>query len=264
MTKLSIGRAWDATRAVLRRDLRLLLPVVLAFGVLPGTLMGTVMPTPPAATEGSALLLPLMLVTVSLTYVGVTVVQRLCLVGGERVGEAVRRSLAPAFRVLAATILLSLALSLLIFPFVPGLLSGDEQAQATSAGAILLIMLLVLIPVARFMLAFPAAGVEGKGPISMLSRSWRLTRGATLKLYGLSLLFLLLLVVASWASTAALGSVVLLLAGQPEPLSVSALLLALVSQLAQALVALPFGVLIAQLYREAVHAEEPASVPDAP
>lgn len=264
MTRLSIGRAWDETKAVLGSELRLLLPVVLTFGVLPGTLLGTVMPTPPTGGQGSPLLLAGLILVAFLTYWGVVAVQRIAIRSGEQVGEAVRRSALPTLKVLTATILISIPLAILLTPFIPALLAGDEAAKASAALAILGVLILLLLPLSRALLAFPVAAVEGRGVLAMLARSWRLTRGNSFKLFGLSLVFLLLLGLATWAATAAVGTVVLLIAGQPEPLSVSALALSLGSQLAQAAIALPFSVLLARLYRQAVQHDEPVGVPDAP
>lgn len=263
MTRLSLSKAWEETRAVLARDGRLLWPLGLAFMALPGLIVGQFMPAgsnPNAEAPGWLLLL--LLASLLIGFVGQLAIQWLALKPGERVADAIRRGLAAMPRLFLALILISLPVALLIAPFLPGVTKGGEAA-AQAALTIFLILLAALLLLVRLLLVSPIAAAEQPGVLAMLRRSWELTRGNTLKLYAFLLLFLALLVIVTWAVMAVLGSAIILVAGQPSPWSASAMLVGIVGQFAQLAVTLPFTVMLARLYAQASGAAAP-SVPQAP
>jgi hypothetical protein len=111
----------------------------------------------------------------------------------------------------------------------------------------------------------PAAANEHQlGPIGLLKRSWSLSRGRALKLFGLLLLTVLAALVLVIGLGSAIGAVVLLLLGDPEPFNLSALLVSLTQQLLNAVISVALAVLIARCYAQLTGAGTPSvSVPDA-
>lgn len=251
MTRLSLGRAWTETRAVLARDGRLLWPLGLAFMAFPGLVAGQFVPASPAAAEeasGGAMLV--LLASLLLAFVGQLSIQWLALRPGERVADAIRRATRAMPRLFVALLLVSLPLAFLVAP----LLTVATKGGAAASGAVLaigLFMIVSLFLLVRLVLSSPVAAAEGLGPLALLRRSWQLTRGNTLRMYGFLLMFLALLIIVSGAVTAVLGSIIILVAGQPEPWSASAVLVGIVGQLAQLAVAVPFTVMLARLYAQA-------------
>lgn len=231
----------------MRQSGGLYLTVALAFNVLPSLLTSVAMPVPPSSGQGSPLQMLLLTLVVLLGIAGWVAVQRLSLLG-ERVGEAVGRSPLPTLRLFGLILLLLIPTAFLVSPFIPAYTSGTPQLQAGAATAMLLILIILLFPLSRLILALPIIAAEGGSVLGAIRRSWRLTRRNTWKLYGLALLFLFLLGLITLVAQQALGSVLLLLLGQPEPWSVSALLISLSVQLAQLIVTLPFTILIARLF----------------
>lgn len=264
MAALSISRAWDETKAVLRRDGRLYLGVALAMFVLPGVVAELFTP---AAEPGS---LPpfgfwtvLSIVALLISLVGQLAVCRLALGPTVSVGEAIGHGARRAPSYVAAAMLWLLPFLLLF-----GLLGAGASPETMSAGAafaILGLAIVFLFVAVRLLMGSPVATAEPQGPLGILSRSWRLTAGHWWKLFLFLLLFLGVLGILLFAVSAVVGTVVALVAGRPEPLSVGALLLSLATQVAGAAVTVLLMVMLARIYVQLAGTDaEPASVPHAP
>jgi hypothetical protein len=134
------------------------------------------------------------------------------------------------------------------------------------AFSMLLLMVGFVAIAVRLILASPVASSEGPGPAGILKRSWALTRGRWLKLFGFLLLFVIALLIALAAVQAVIGSMVALVSGKIEPLSVGALLLSLSTQTVGAIITTLLMIMLARIYAQLVGAEEQAyaSVPHAP
>lgn len=260
--KLNVGRALGEVSEALRRSSGLYLTVALAFNVVPGLLNSLSMPVPQAPGQASALPMLLLTAVLVLAIMGWVAIQRLALLG-ERVGEAVSRAPLSTARMFGLLLLLAIPASFAIAPFIPAYTSGTPELQAGASSAILMILLILLLPLSRLILTLPILATGSGGVFASIRRSWQLTRGNMWKLYGIVLLAFLLIGLVTYAAEAALGSVLLLLLGQPQPWSVSALLISLSVQLAQLTVTLPLTILIARLYAQAVGAKPTISVPDA-
>lgn len=259
--KLSIGQAWEEARGSLVRDGGLYLTVALAFSVLPSVLFGLVMPVPRQdAGAGVSLLMLGVILSGLLSQIAL---QRLALLPGLSVAQALRGALLPTVWFFLAVLLVAIPLTFLLAPFVPAIQSGNPVQAGPAATAIMLILLVALFPISRFVLAMPIAGVTGARTLTQLKRSWQLTRGNNLRLYGLALLFLILLGLVIQLANLSVGSVVTLLLGKPAPWSLAALLLGLAVQLAQLLIVLPFSLIVARLYAQATRPAATPSVPSA-
>lgn len=264
MAALSISRAWDETKAVLRRDGRLITPIALAFLLLPGVVSELAMPNvePSASTVAKQIL---MVIVLLLGFIGQLAVQWLSIHSGETVGGAIRRAISRVPALLVAGLLIIVPLSILLVPFAAPIMANPENPPPAAMVGILAILLAVMLPLCRLSLAAPVTVAERAGPIAMLRRSWGLTSGSTFKLYGFLLLVLFLALILIAAVQMAVGSVAILAFGQPEPWSLSALIIALASQAVATIVSVTLSIIFARLYVQATGDQEQiASVPHAP
>lgn len=252
MHKLSISTAWDEAHGALRRDGRLFVPLALAFLVVPGVLLDLAMPrqgAQPGAPGAGWLLLFVAVIVIGL--LGQLAIQWLALSPGTPVRDAIERAARRVPWVFAAGVMLAVPIALLLLPLVMQIAANPKSPPPGAAAALLLAIPLLLIPAARLILMSAAAVAEELGPVAMIKRSWTLTRGSTLRLYGLLLLFCVAILVVMLAVQSVVGSLVIVALGQPEPWTVSALLISLAVQLAQAAVSVPLTILFARLYAQA-------------
>src|SRR5206468_914506 len=136
-------------------------------------------------------------------------------------------------------------------PFTPALLIvvGLYFALAVFAGV-------------RMVMSAPVASAEQSGPITIIKRSLVLTSGHWWELFGFLLLFFVGAVVVLIGVGAAVGVVVTLLFGPVEPMSASALIVALVQAVINAVVTTLFAVMLARIYVQlAGRGDVQASVP---
>lgn len=248
MTRLSISRAWDESRAVLARDGKLIGTVALALFVLPGILLNLIMPTTRSSGSEPNPWLLVALIPILISLVGQLSIIRLAMGPHISVGEAIahggRRILYYAGAVLVWT--------------VPFMLIGSalyamvgKDPQHPSAGAALGLLAVTAIGVflaVRFILISAVASGEPVGPIAILRRSWDLTAGNWWRLFG----FLLLCMIAAMALLFAVQSVAALIArmlfGDVSQLSVGGLLVSIAGQLVSGFVSVILFVMLARIY----------------
>ena len=265
VTRLSISRAWDEARAVLVRDRGPIATVALALIVLPGTLAELIVPTatPGASPDMGWSFVGMLVLLISI--VGQLTVSRIALGQRQSVGEAMahgaRRS--PAF--LGAALIWLLPFAIVATPFAMQVQASPNQPPPTAALVLFAAAMVFLFVGVRLVFATPVSVNETVGPIGILKRSWQLTAGHWWRLFGFLVLFMIAALILIGAVTAVIGVVVALVSGQPERLSVGALVIALITQLVAALVTVLLTVLLARLYLQLAGASgEPVSVPDAP
>jgi hypothetical protein len=252
VAKISVSKAWDETREVLRRSSKLIIPVALAFVVLPGVIAELVVSD--AQASGDTTVMPIvMLLFLLCSLVAQMAIQAIALPTGQTtLGAVIALTLRRLPVVVAAAILLIIPLIVLL-----SILFGVQLAAAAGGsvnprflGTLMIVLLVLLVPLSKFSLLTPVAVKEPGGPIRLLQRAWSLSRGATLKLYGLVVLTVLLPLLLAFIATAVFGSLVVILAGQPQGWSVSTLLVALVSQLASVAASVPLSILFARIYAQ--------------
>ena len=124
----------------------------------------------------------------------------------------------------------------------------------------LILLGLMIFVAVRLIIAVAVASAEPLGPIGILQRSWRLTSGSWWRLFGFLILFLIAVLAVMIAVGALVGILVGIVFGAPEPMSVSALLVALFTQLAVAVVTVVFLVMLARIYTQL--SARNVSVPD--
>jgi hypothetical protein len=254
-SNLSISRAWEETKAKIAADGRLLLTVALALVALPAAVAQFAAPgSGITRTPQSGWAAMLMIAVWVISLVGQLAIVRLALGPSVSVGEAIVHGARRAPRYIAAVLLIIIAVLLLSVPFVAalaglGIKFEPGAAPPPPAYIILLLLLALMLFIAvRMVLTSPVASAEPVGPITILKRSWQLTAGHGLRLFGFVLLFVIGAVITLAALTILVGLVVSLVSGEIEPLTVSALILALVEAFASALVTTLFVVMLARIY----------------
>jgi hypothetical protein len=249
VAKLSISKAWDETRSIVARDRGLLFTVALALFVLPGVISDLVTPDAPASGfPPVGYWTAVTVVALLIALVGQLAIIRLGIGSratvGEAIGDAARR--APAYFI--ATLIWVLPF-LLIGAALLGLVAKEPENPPPSAALALILLVGVMLFFAiRMMMTAPVATAEAAGPVAILKRSWELTRGNWLRLFGFFLLFLLAAGIVVAAVGAVLGIIVELALGGSEPMTVGALVLSLITQIAGAAVSVLLMLMIARCY----------------
>lgn len=254
--RLSISRAWDETKALVANDGRLISIVALAFIALPSAIGQFVNPRSGLASSGGSPSLGLLALVIALIgIVGQLAIIRLALGPSTTVGQAIAEGARRSLSYIAAAILIILALVLVAVPFVVALAAAGvtfpRNGTPPSGGAVVLMLIfaaIVLFAGTRMLVTSPVAVAEAAGPIGIIKRSWALTGGHFWKLLGFILLFLLAAFFGLGALGIAAGLIARVVAGTIEPLSVGALLVALVAGVANAIATSLFVLMVARIY----------------
>ncbi|MEO7505435.1 MAG: hypothetical protein ABIT69_09655 [Sphingomicrobium sp.] len=254
MAGLSIGIAWEETKAFIARDKRLLVPLALGLIVVPGAFLGLVAPGAQMGTQDKNV--TAMILTIAAAVIGLIAqltVIKLALGFSGSLGDAIRLAVQRVGVLLLAMAILVLPVALLTM-VIGGVVEANGGAAAASAPkGIAAILLLVVIAVfmwlaVRLLLVSVVVMAEKLGPIGLLKRSFDLTRGQFWRLFAFVLLLfaaLLALVVAVGAVGAALVTAVF---GPPDAMTVGALIVGLLSGLVQAGVGVVYAAMLARLY----------------
>lgn len=275
---LSIGKAWDETRGIIGRDGKLLMVVAAALLVLPTALVTMVTPPQglgeqPEPTIGAQLLNIVMALVMQVGSLAVTTV---ALRPGTTVGEAIAtgaKKLLPAIGAALLFIVPMIILLAILLAVVVGVnLDADLQTRLTpqqlgGTGVLILFVwaCVLLFFAVRFLPASPVTVAESNNPVAILKRSWSLTRGHFWKLLGFIVLLAIAALLALMAAGIVFGMIVLLLFGQPEAMSLSALFLGLLTGAVQALLVVVFATMVARIYTQLAtspgvpHVEEKAA-----
>lgn len=261
MAKLSLSSAWVESRGVLRHDGNLLAIVALALIALPSTIQAMITPPAPSGELPPAgPWIAVAIVAILIGIIGQLAIVRLA-VGphttvGEAIGHGARRT--PAY--FAAVVLWITPIAILTVFLISAM--REEKPSAAAALGFLVLMLAVVFFVVRLIMMPAVASAERVGPIGILQRSWALTRGNWWRLFAFLLLFVVAAFCAVLATQAVIGSAVALVLGTPEPMSVGALIIALVTQLLISAISVFYFVMVARMYLQlGGRGETQASVP---
>lgn len=266
MPKVSISQAWDESRAILGRDGKLIAPVALALIALPDLVLAVV--GSPIANGASAVSRIVYIAAILLGIVAQVAINRLAIGPSTTVSDAITIGLVrlvPIFLVMAVAII-----SVAIVTEVVSLGLGAagialvKAPQQPTPALILVLMVLMMAVLAVTQLIFPVAAVETGNPVRLVSRSWNLARGNYWRLLGFVVTAVTGTALILMAVQLGFGTIVVLLAGRPDPGSISALLLGLISGLLQAGLTVVIGVTLARIYVQlsshgAVHPSVPSS-----
>jgi hypothetical protein len=253
MAALSISRAWEESKARIASDGRLMMVVAIALIALPMAVMGVVSPR---TTGGETTFVSGLVFFIStlLAIVGQLAVIRLAIGSNVSVGEAIGHAARRMPIYFVAAILVAVALFIVLIPFLVILYaagvpldSGVAQSPLASILLLLFVALAVFVGV-RMVISSPVASEEAVGPVAIIRRSWELTSGHFWRLFG----FLLMFIIGAAISMIAVGSGFTLLAvlvlGPVEPMSASALVVAIAEALVNAVVTLLLAVMLARIY----------------
>lgn len=249
MTKLSIGRAWSETVAAVKRNGRLIVPVALAFAVVPATLFALAVPPVPAGQmpePGSwALLYPLLIL---IALIGQMAIMRMAIGPAASVGDAIRHALRRSPSVITAALIFAIPATLILLPIAMPVLANPTNPPPLAALSFLAACIILLCLWVRLMLMTASGVAENIGPVAIIKRSWALTRGNFWRLLAMTILFGIVAWIAISAVHWVAGSVVIVAFGKPEAWTVSALLVALIAAIAQTVASVLFAVLLARIY----------------
>jgi hypothetical protein len=257
MRRLSISLAWEQTMSCLAADGRLLATVAAALVALPLVVTGVLMPEGFSATDVDRLWSGLLLLVVGLLLlVAQLALVRLALSPSVSVGEALAHSVRRLPSYLLAWVVIGIGFFIVVTVGAAALIASGVQVSdqqipaspATWAVMIALIAVYCVIWVRVIAMAAPIASAESLGAIALIRRSWDLTAGNFWRLLGFALLFFVGGVIAVWAVAAVTALLVRVLFGAPDPLSVSALILAIVNAVANAAVVTVLTVMLARIY----------------
>lgn len=259
MTKLSLSKAWDETRAEVARDGKLIATVALALFFLPGVVLGVIEPqAEPLPTTGREVLLTMVVALIAL--VGQLAIIGMALGARSTVGDAIRHGA----RRVPAYVLASLlwAGPLIVLVYLIGWRVWLEPQHATGGQllAVLLVLLAFVILGIRMMMTSSVASVENANPIDIVRRSWRLTSGHWWKLFGLICIFLLVMVIVTAAVGAVIGILTSLVFDPIEPMTVGALFVAACTQLVSAVFTTGLLIMLARIYAQ-LSGQSSVSVP---
>ncbi len=244
---VSIGTAYIEAAAFVRREKKLLAPLVLALMVVPATVSQLVQPNDPfSGAQGLQPWMAIAALALLAGIIGQMAVSRLALGWHGSLGEVIGLALKRVARVLGAFLLFFLALSLLLIPaFVVLTLLGGGAPGAKAAN---LLAFLTIFGVAPRLLLAPAIAMDRPyGPWELVKETWRATKGQYWRLLGFFLLFLLASLIFAVAASAVVGSIATLAIGPAGPMSVSRLIIALAGGLVQALVATVYAAMIGRI-----------------
>lgn len=253
----SITSAWNETAGFVKDNLGALFTIAFALMALPSIAVQALAPelAAPGGGAGTGLWLLLMMVVLVLSMVGTLAISALALDRENVVGRAIALGFRRFLPLLGASLLVGLAAAIAMIPLIlllgiqpADLAPGNKAAAGRVAVGILLFILVFLFVWVRLMLMTSVAAAEGGGPVAILRRSWNLTAGHFWKLLGFALVFVIAAVVVMFAATAVLGIIVALLAGRPEPGSVSGLLMLLIGGVFNAIFIVYFTTMISRIY----------------
>jgi hypothetical protein len=258
MAKLSISRAWEESQRVLVHDGRLLASVGLALILLPQVIEAVVAPPPGLSGEQPPSWVPILSLIVAIAgLVGQIAIIRLALGPTTSVGDAISHGVRRFLPGIGAIILFGLPLAF-VMALLFGALAGPAAVTTMRGGTIdpaagrviLLLMVLLLLISARFLLIMPVTTAERGGPIHILRRSWELGRGHYLRLLGFLLAIIVTALIVFIAVQFLGGILARSLFGDAKPLSVSALIIALISGVVQTAFVVVVSTLLARIYAQ--------------
>ena len=255
MRGLSISTAWEETKAILAHDGRLIAAVALALVALPTAVTGLIDPSGMGDTSAPLWMDVIILIASLAALAGQLALIRLALGPSITVGAAIAHGLRRMPIYLLSAILIVVALMVLAIPFGVALVALgvplDSKTLPATPGVIALLLLyaaVVFFIGIRMLMSAPVASAEHAGPIAIIRRSWALTSGYWWHLFGFVILFFIGAIVILLAVGAASGVLAGLFLGPVDPMSASALLVALVQAIANAAITGLFAVMLARIF----------------
>lgn len=259
---ISMGNIWDRTAAFISDNIDILLPIILGAVFVPAIIASNLADLLPGSNAMTALWLQISgFVMILIGFWGQLAITALALnpeSGRGSYGVAARAFPRAALLVLTLVVASMLAVIPLgvIFAMggvdLSGLQSGTMPNIPVQISLWVSLYMLVALGVmlwlaTRLAVVMPVVVEEGRG-VAAIGRSWRLTSGVALKIFGVILLYAVVSNVAALATITVVGSVMKLIAGGGGALSLASVM----TTIAGAAVSTSFTVLgtafIAKLY----------------
>ena len=264
MHGLSISRAWEETKEILGRDGRLFASVSLALIVLPQTVFGAFFPN--AAVQRTAAAELVSLVTIIIGLVAQIALNRLAIGPSTTVGSAIGHAARRTPLMIVALFLLGLVLALIFMVIAIPLallhvFGPIDSTIAPPPSLVAFVIVFFVLAFAIFQLVVPISAAESVGPVRILTRSWQLGRSQYLRLLAFLVVVFTGLIVVWLAGQFLAGIFSSLALGQPDPGSLSALILSLLLSLIQAAFSVVAAVMLARIYVQLAGRGAQASVP---
>ena len=260
MVKMSI--VWDRTAEFLSDNIAAVLPIALLTFFVPASIEGNFAAAMTGAGEGLKIVLYLLQFVFALVSLwGSLAITAMALdIATERSATNIAtRRLIPA---LVVSIVMIVVASALVLP-VPGILAFNGYDMAAMARGenvnmsmavagfivlyLLALTLLLLWVIARLIVATPVVVRESR-VLSALGESWRLTRGAALRIVGVIILFAIVSWVAALAAKTVFGSIFALVAGNGDGVTLSSVMTSIVVAAVQSAFMVIPPVFTAKLY----------------
>ena len=256
MSAFSISGAWEETKVLIERDGRLFASVALALIILPAAVMGVVDPRVEQGQQAPAWFNLLILVVSLISLAGQMALIRLALGPSVTVGGAISHGFRRLPIYFLALLVLVVGVIVLMLPFVFAAIGMGMNIEAGATGALtgpillllLLFMVAVLVLMTRFTMAMPVASTESAGPLSILTRSWHLTKGHWAKLFGFLIVFSIGALIVLLAVSVVLGSLTALLFDSRGPMTLAALIEGLIGAFVTGLFSVLFTLMLARIY----------------
>ncbi|WP_066481089.1 glycerophosphoryl diester phosphodiesterase membrane domain-containing protein [Sphingomonas sp. CCH13-B11] len=272
---VNMDAVWDRSMEFVSDNLGAVLAIVIPFIFIPQAI-GAVMEKPATDAEAvAAIVFAVIGVIAALAgVVGQTMLTALVLDPDAGATAARARGLRRFLPIIGVSLVLAAAMLLLFVPIVLILAAYGFNMVAASTGAAQpelppvaaawsALYVIVLMPVffflaARLILVMPAL-VDAPIGLGAIRRSWSLTRGMTLKIIGVIILFAIVAIFLTLGVSAGLGALLKIVAGGDGVLTVADVLIALVAALVATGLAVVQTVFVARLYVAAVarHASVP-------
>ena len=270
---LSIGKAWDETRAFLSRERRLVVPVSLALFAIPAAFSQWWVPYgTEAPLDRTPVGIAFTILLYLMAYIGQLKVTVLAIGWSGSLAEALAKAARRLWIVVAANLIVVLPIVLLaavglgltLPPAVvinPSELTASAIENSPPALAILAAStMLFFFLIIRLIPMNSVAMVESSGPIALIGRSWALAKWNFWRLFVILILFGIATTIVEWAISTVLGSVLTVLIGRPTPFSLSALLVALPASLGQAFFAAALAAISGRIFVQLTASQ--SNVPD--
>jgi Membrane domain of glycerophosphoryl diester phosphodiesterase len=253
MTNVSISKAWEETKEIVARDSKLFATIALALIVLPGVISDVVTPTPvPGALPELGYWTVVTCLALLIGLVGQLAVIHLAIGSRQTVGETIAHAFGRAPAYLGATILWLLPFAVIVGGIVgattQGAATGNPRLSPAAALVVLVAVPVMIFLAVRMLMSAPVASAERVGAIAIIKRSWDLTAGNWWRLFGFFLLFVIAGGVVLVAVNSVMGLLAKLLIGSVDPLTVGALLVAIVGQLVAAAFTVLLMTMLARIY----------------
>lgn len=255
-----MGAVWDRTAEFLTDNLGAILPVALLAFFAPFSIYGSFQQASANATESLKLVFQFASLAVGVLALWGALALAAMVFGEDsrRAGARAGRRLLPA---LFVQVMLAIGITLLFLPTMivgiahgvdvitldwAGLLSLPPQVWSVANLNALVVLPLMLWLSTRLLLTTPVVLAEDRS-FGAILRSWQLTRGMTLQILGVILLFCIVAVVAELATRFVFGSIFQLIAGSATGLSLSAVLTSITVAAVRAILAVVSALFTANL-----------------